>query len=163
MGGFSTLNNAWMNLWSFYVTPFLSISVSALSGQPVSSASVFLVWHQPVQSGAFAPFPVTTLSCVETKPDSASLFFFFFKATACQRVITTRRIRLLRSVKRQCDVCWHVLAQYSIFTSSVTITAWARGYCHAVAMTSGIHKKILVCLVQRGRPVDKNTHTHIHT
>lgn len=115
--------------------------------------------HQKGKSAAFAPFPVTTPSRVETKTDSASSL----KATACQRVITTRRIRLFRSVKRRCDVCWHLLAQYSIFTSSVTITAWAWGYCHAVAMTSGIHKKIPgVFSAKGGRPVDSNTHTQAH-
>lgn len=100
----------------------------------------------------------------------------FLKATACHRLITTKRIKLFRSVKRQRDVCWYALVQNCIFTSSVTITAWAWGYCHAVAMTSGIHKKILACLVQKGEacwqkhtyviPVHKRRtvkDTHVHT
>lgn len=37
------------------------------------------------QSAALAPFPVTTVSQLETKSDSAS----FLKATACQIFITT--------------------------------------------------------------------------
>lgn len=166
-GGFNTLNNPWMHLWGFYVTPlslYFCLPSLSLSGQPVSSATAQVYMPQPNrQNAAFC-----SVSCHRSTVHP----FFFLRANACQRLITTGRIMSFRSVKRQRDVCWHLWAPYSIFTSSVTIAAWAWGYCHAVAMTSGIHKKILVgkkgwggCwqkhIYTSPRIKDAQRHTHI--
>lgn len=62
-----------MNLRSFYVALSLSISASAQVYAPAKR-----------QYAAFALFPVTTLSRLETKSDCCILL----KATACQQLIT---------------------------------------------------------------------------
>lgn len=83
--------------------PFLlSISVAALSGQSLSSASAQVyATLKRLNAAFFAPLPVAALPRLETKSDIAS----FLKATARQRLVTAGRIRLFRTPKRQCDVC----------------------------------------------------------
>lgn len=81
----------------------LSISVAALSGQLVSSASA----HQKKKKkdAALALFPVTSPS--GNKIRRCILFFssVFLIATACQQLITAAKMRLLCRVERPCDLC----------------------------------------------------------
>lgn len=158
-GGFNVLNNPWMHLWGFYVTPSLYyFCLCSLCGQPVSPVSAQVYATPKRQNAAFAPLPVNSLSRNQTVHP-------FWK----QLHVTDSSRCLFNTMKRHDspggNVCRHLLALYSIFTSSVTITAWAWGYCHAVAMTSGIHKKILARLVRKGGgggPVYRNAYTRTY-